>query len=38
MEVDGKPVDIPDAAEPIGYEISEGSARELGAAAHPTCS
>ena len=38
MEVDGKPVDIPDAAEPIGYEIREGSARELGAAAQPTCS
>jgi cytoskeleton protein RodZ len=38
MEVDGKPVDIPDAAEPIGYEISEGSARELAASAQPTCS
>ena len=37
MDVDGKPVDVPDAAEPLGYEITPGGVSELGAAAQPTC-
>ncbi|MQA76401.1 MAG: hypothetical protein GEU88_19100 [Solirubrobacterales bacterium] len=37
MEVDGEPVDIPDAAEPIGYEVTPRGVSELEASAQPTC-
>jgi hypothetical protein len=37
MEVDGKPVRVPQAAEPLGYEISQDGVRQLDPAARPTC-
>ena len=37
MEVDGKPVSVPEAAEPLGFEISRQGVRPLDPAAQPTC-
>ena len=37
VEVDGKPVDVPDAAEPFGYEITPDGVSELAPSAQPTC-
>jgi cytoskeleton protein RodZ len=37
MEVDGKPVKVPQLAEPLGYEITTQGVRQLDAAARPTC-
>jgi cytoskeleton protein RodZ len=37
MQVAGKPVPIPAAAEPLGYEISPSGVRQLPSTARPTC-
>jgi cytoskeleton protein RodZ len=37
IEVDGKPVSVPEAPEPLGYEISRQGIRQLDPAARPTC-
>ncbi|HYY74142.1 MAG TPA: helix-turn-helix domain-containing protein [Solirubrobacterales bacterium] len=37
MEVDGRTVSVPQAAEPLGYEISRQGVRELTPSARPTC-
>jgi hypothetical protein len=37
MTVDDEPVEIPSAAEPLGYRIDGGGAVELDPAARPTC-
>jgi cytoskeleton protein RodZ len=37
MTVDGKPVAVPDAGEPLGYRITPDGVSELGPAARPTC-
>jgi cytoskeleton protein RodZ len=37
MTVDDEPVEIPTAAEPLGYRIDGGGAEELDPAARPTC-
>jgi cytoskeleton protein RodZ len=37
LEVDGKPVDVPDAAEPFGYQITPDGVSDLAPSAQPTC-
>ena len=37
IEVDGRPVRVPQAAEPLGFEISRQGLRPLNPAARPTC-
>ena len=37
MEVDGKPVRVPQAPEPLGYEIGPDGVRQLAPSARPTC-
>jgi hypothetical protein len=37
MEVDGKPVKVPQVAEPLGYQITTQGVRQLDPAAWPTC-
>ena len=37
MEVDGKPVEIPQVAEPLGYEITSQGVTELSPSSRPTC-
>jgi len=37
IDVDGKPIDVPDAAEPLGYRVSEDGVEELAEASRPTC-
>jgi cytoskeleton protein RodZ len=37
MEVGGKPVEVPQLAEPLGYQVTRQEVRQLAAAARPTC-
>ena len=37
LEVDGKAVQVPQLAEPLGYQITPQAVRELDPAAQPTC-
>ena len=37
MDVDGKPVKVPQVAEPLGYQITTQGVRQLDPAARPTC-
>jgi cytoskeleton protein RodZ len=37
IDVDGKPIDVPNAAEPLGYRVSESGVEELDQASRPTC-
>jgi cytoskeleton protein RodZ len=37
MEVDGKPVGIPEVAEPLGYRITSQGVSELNPSSRPTC-
>jgi hypothetical protein len=37
MEVDGEPVAVPAASDPLGYEVTSAGARRLGSAARPSC-
>jgi hypothetical protein len=37
MAVDGRPADIPQVAQPIGYRISETGVRKLAPSSQPTC-
>ena len=37
MEVDGKPVEVSQVAEPLGYQITTQGVRQLDPAARPTC-
>lgn len=37
MEVDGKPVGVPQVAEPLGYQITSQGVRELNPSSRPTC-
>jgi cytoskeleton protein RodZ len=38
MTVDGRPVDVPDLGEPLGYSIDSKGVDRLGSSARPTCS
>jgi len=38
IQLDGEPVSIPSAAEPVGFDLTPEGARPLSASARPTCS
>jgi hypothetical protein len=37
MEVNGKPFEVPQLAEPLGYQVTRQEVRQLATAARPTC-